>query len=168
MYQIKINESIFEIEPDDELFSFVKLNGKPIDLDIEEFSNGTYSVIKEKKTYNVQVLKSNYKEKTFVIKVNGTRYIVNAKDQYDIILKNLGLSAASETSVKALTAPMPGKVLELLIKPGSSIKKNDPLIILEAMKMENILKASSDGIIESIKVKIGDSVEKNEVLISFK
>ena len=79
-----------------------------------------------------------------------------------------GLSGAAGILSKVLKAPMPGKVLELKVKPGNPIKKNEPLIILEAMKMENILKASADGIIDSIEVNVGNSVEKNEVLIRFK
>jgi len=169
MYQIEIQGRVYKIELNNDDHSyFGKLNGKSFEIAIKDFNNRTFSVIKENKSYSVQVLKANYDDKTFVIKVNGARYQVKAKDQYDIILKDLGLSGTSGTLSKVLKAPMPGKVLELKVKPGNAIKKNEPLIMLEAMKMENILKASSDGIIDSIKVKIGDSVEKNEVLISFK
>ncbi|HIA36230.1 MAG TPA: acetyl-CoA carboxylase biotin carboxyl carrier protein subunit [Flavobacteriales bacterium] len=168
MYQIKIQGKVYQIELDDEQSNVAKVNGKSATHDIKNLGNGMYSVIKENKSYTVQVLKSNYEDKAFDIKVNGAKYKVKAKDRHDIILKELGLSGASGTKTKDLKAPMPGKVLELKAGLGDKIKENEPLIILEAMKMENILKASADGIIDAIEVKIGDSVEKNEVLIRFK
>ncbi len=168
MYQIKIQGKDYQIELDDEHSNVGKINGKSTTHDIKNLGNGMYSVIRENKSYSVQVLKANYGDKTFDIKINGTKYKVKAKDKHDIILKELGLSGATGTISKDLKAPMPGKVLELKIKSGDSIKKDESLIILEAMKMENILKASDDGIIDVIEVNIGDSVEKNEVLIRFK
>jgi len=54
-----------------------------------------------------------------------------------------------------------------LVKAGDSIAKGDGLIVLEAMKMENVLKSPDDVIIKSIEVEIGKSVEKNQVLIEF-
>lgn len=168
MYQIKIQGKEYQIELNEEHSNAAKINGKTAVQDIKNLGNGLFSVIKDNKSYAVQVLKANYEAKTFEIKINGTKYSVKAKDKHDIILKELGLSGAAGTISKDLKAPMPGKVLELKTKPGDSIKKDEPLIILEAMKMENILKASADVTIDSIEVKTGDSVEKNEVLIRFK
>jgi biotin carboxyl carrier protein len=60
---------------------------------------------------------------------------------------------------------MPGLVLKVLVTEGQEFKKGDNLLVLEAMKMENILKAPTDGIVKSIKIKPGDKVDKNEVLL---
>jgi biotin carboxyl carrier protein len=60
---------------------------------------------------------------------------------------------------------MPGLVLKVLVEEGKEFKKGDNLLILEAMKMENILKAPADGKVKSIKIKPGDKVEKNEILL---
>ena len=62
---------------------------------------------------------------------------------------------------------MPGKVLDILIKKGQAVAKGDGLIILEAMKMENLLKAEQDGTIKSVNVSVGEAVEKNNILIDF-
>jgi acetyl/propionyl-CoA carboxylase alpha subunit len=62
---------------------------------------------------------------------------------------------------------MPGLVLDIRVIEGQKISKNDPIIVLEAMKMENILKATSEGIVKKINIKKGDKVEKNQVLVSF-
>jgi len=62
---------------------------------------------------------------------------------------------------------MPGLIIDLKIKAGDTVKSGDQLLILEAMKMENIIKSPGDGIVKFIKVKKGDSVEKGQVLLEF-
>ncbi len=66
-----------------------------------------------------------------------------------------------------LKAGMPGKVIEIFVKPGEIVKANKPLLIMEAMKMENEMRAASDVKIKKICIKQGDSVETGAVLIEF-
>lgn len=75
---------------------------------------------------------------------------------------------ASTGGSKNITCPMPGSILRILVKPGDKVKKGDVLIILEAMKMENEIFASSDEIIASIDVKEGTTVNTGDVLVTFK
>jgi biotin carboxyl carrier protein len=70
-------------------------------------------------------------------------------------------------SAKEIKAPMPGLIFDIKVKEGDEVKKGDPVLILEAMKMENILKSPGDGTVKKIKIKKGESVEKNQVLIQF-
>lgn len=70
-------------------------------------------------------------------------------------------------SDRELKAGMPGKVIEIFVKPGDVVKANKPLLIMEAMKMENEMRASSDVKVKEICVKQGDSVESGQVLIRF-
>ena len=62
---------------------------------------------------------------------------------------------------------MPGVVLDIKVKEGDSVKKEDSLVILEAMKMENVLTSPMDGVVSSIEVKEKETVEKNTLLIKF-
>ena len=66
-----------------------------------------------------------------------------------------------------LKAPMPGRVLEILVNEGDSVVEGDGLIVLEAMKMENVIKSNREGVLKSIQTTVGDSVEKNAILLSF-
>jgi biotin carboxyl carrier protein len=66
-----------------------------------------------------------------------------------------------------LKAGMPGKVIEIFAKVGDAVKANKPLLIMEAMKMENEMRSSSDVVIKEICVKQGDSVESGQTLIKF-
>ncbi|MEI8280127.1 MAG: acetyl-CoA carboxylase biotin carboxyl carrier protein subunit, partial [Bacteroidota bacterium] len=67
--------------------------------------------------------------------------------------------------VESIKAPMPGMILKILVEAGQQINKGDGLIILEAMKMENILKAGSTATVKAIKVTERTAVEKGAVLI---
>ena len=105
--------------------------------------------------------------KAFSLKINGQLLELAAKDHYDILLEQMGMSATNAARASKLKAPMPGKVLDVLIKTGQVVTKGEGLIILEAMKMENMLKAEQEGTIKSVNVSVGDVVEKNNILIEF-
>ncbi len=77
------------------------------------------------------------------------------------------MNNAASGKLGDLKSPMPGLVIKILVKEGDEIKKGDSLIVLEAMKMENMLKAQGDGIVKAIKVQPGNAVVKGEILISF-
>lgn len=73
------------------------------------------------------------------------------------------LSAVPEKG--AISAPMPGKVIAALVKPGDSVRKGDPLVILESMKMEVAVRADRDAAVEEILVKEGSSVRRGQGLV---
>ncbi len=135
------------------------------DLDIAPMSDGRYHVLKDNISYHVEILYTDYNTKTFTIKVNGAVYEVQLADQYDQLVNRLGLAALAHHKVREIRAPMPGLVLDISVEAGQEVQKGDPLLILEAMKMENVLKSPGDGIVKTILVKKGEAVEKNFLLI---
>ncbi|WP_203292230.1 biotin/lipoyl-containing protein, partial [Maricaulis parjimensis] len=68
---------------------------------------------------------------------------------------------------KLVVSPMPGLVVTVEVTEGQEVKTGEPLIIVEAMKMENVLRAETDGIIKSVKVQAGNSVAADELMIEF-
>ncbi|MEW5795560.1 MAG: biotin/lipoyl-containing protein [Candidatus Zixiibacteriota bacterium] len=80
--------------------------------------------------------------------------------------KAAGKSSPS-TSETSFRAPMPGLVVQIRVQPEQEIKVGDPLIVIEAMKMENILKARTAGVVRSVPVAVGKSVEKGDILVEF-
>jgi biotin carboxyl carrier protein len=106
-------------------------------------------------------------EKSYKIKVNGNVYTVALKDKFDLLLQSMGMDALAAKKVNDLKAPMPGLVLDIRVKVGDVVKKGEPLVVLEAMKMENILKATNDVVIKKIAVEKGNAVEKNQLLLLF-
>jgi biotin carboxyl carrier protein len=72
-----------------------------------------------------------------------------------------------EKDPKMITAFIPGTIVDIFVKKGSKVKEGDDLLILEAMKMRNILKAPFDGKIKALKVKVNDMVAKEQLLLEF-
>ena len=85
----------------------------------------------------------------------------------DELIKSMGIERGRTKVVNAIKAPMPGLILEINVSVGQEVKENDPLLILEAMKMENCFLSPRDGIIKSIAVEKGNAVEKGQLLIEF-
>jgi biotin carboxyl carrier protein len=165
MFKVKVN-SIAEHQIIFNLQNQVIVDGKPIDWDQIEIRNDCFHVIKDNKSFNVEVVDVNYPEKSFVIRVNGNIYTIGIKDRFDDLLHSLGMDKLNSGKVPEIKAPMPGMVLDVMVQEKQSIKKGEPFLVLEAMKMENILKAPSDGVINKIFITKGSKVEKNQVLIS--
>ncbi|WP_146088847.1 biotin/lipoyl-containing protein [Neolewinella xylanilytica] len=86
-------------------------------------------------------------------------------DNYDLLVERLGLSVNVEAATNEVTAPMPGLILEVLVEVGQEVTGGTPLLVLEAMKMENVLKADGEGTVKAIRVSKGDAVDKRQLLI---
>lgn len=165
MYKLNINEQVnYEAERKGDKLS---VNGNDVLADIAQLSASTFHVINNLKSYNVEVVSFNHSEKTAEIKVNNNTYNITAKDQFDILLDKLGLSSLNTAKVSEIKAPMPGLVLRVFVKEAMEIKKGDNLFVLEAMKMENIIKSPADVTVKNIKIKPGDKVEKGQILMMF-
>lgn len=143
------------------------LNDALIKGDIMKISPYQYHILHNNKSYNVDVVKLNVEEKSLVLKVNSVKFTLQLKDKYDELLHSLGLDNLAAKKVNEIKAPMPGMVLRVLVSEGDEVKKGDALLVLEAMKMENILKSPTDGIIKKIAAVKGVAVEKNQLLIQF-
>ncbi len=84
----------------------------------------------------------------------------------DLLRASLRPAGKGRGKAAQVRAPMPGMVLKVMVAEGDAVEKGTPLLILEAMKMENILKADADGVIEKVHVREGAAVEKGQLLIS--
>ncbi len=163
MYKVTINaKNTFEVEK--HKGNYV-LNNNSFELDVLPLSNGRLHVLKDNKSYSIDLVSFDKEKKEMEISINGAIISVSVKDQYDELLHKLGIDSLISSKIADIKAPMPGLVLQIMVKEADLIKKGDTLLVLEAMKMENSIKASGDGVIKSIKINKGDKVEKNQVLI---
>ena len=119
------------------------------------------------KKYKCKILKEDSSNQSFIIKINGHISSIRLIKSVEQTIEKLGINKNSQQNINVLKAPMPGLILEVLFKVGDKVKKGEPIIILEAMKMENILSSPTDAIIKELKVKPQQTVEKNNVLINF-
>lgn len=163
-YKAKVKGTGYDININNDLLA---LNEKNIEWDLIRIDAKRFHIIRGSKSYEAELVEIKKEEKIILLKINNKLFEVELKDQYDELLHNLGMDSVAANKLNDLKAPMPGMVLKVLVKEGDEIMKGDSLIVLEAMKMENMLKAAGNGKVKSIKVKISDKVEKNEVLIVF-
>jgi len=164
MFQTKINGKNFEVVKNDESFL---ISGEPFAWDIVKISEGYFHILYKNKSYRAEVVKADRATKTFQFKINGKIHAVEVKDKFDLLLEKMGMTNGAAAKINNIKAPMPGLVIDLKVKAGDAVKTGDPLLILEAMKMENILKSPGDSTIKNVKIKKGVSVEKGQVLIEF-
>ncbi|HEY9003911.1 MAG TPA: biotin/lipoyl-containing protein [Mucilaginibacter sp.] len=165
MYKLKINgNSEYKVEKSSDK---LLINDKEINADIQQLNEVSYHLINDLRSYNAEVVNFDKSTKTAQIKVNGNLYSVTAQDQFDILLDQLGMSAMNANKVSDIKAPMPGLVLKLFVSEGDHVKKGENLFVLEAMKMENIIKSPADVTVKLVKIKPGDKVEKGQVLLLF-
>lgn len=126
--------------------------------------DNTYRFLYKEKLYDIKVLDYNAEEKTYDLKINGFKTKVKQSNELDILIAQLGFNKPPKKELKEINAPMPGLVKEVFVKEGDAIAVGDNLFILEAMKMENIIKSSGEGTISKILVIQGEKVEKGTVL----
>lgn len=164
MYNARVNNNVFEIEVSEKEFS---VNGKTVTWDFIKIQEGYFHILFNNQSYRAEVVKIDIATKRFIIKINGRHYPVVLKDKFDVLLEKMGMNTNAAAKVNNVKAPMPGLIIDLKVKAGDRVKAGDTLLILEAMKMENIIKSPGDATVKSVKVRMGDSVEKNQVLIEF-
>lgn len=138
-----------------------------LQLDEIQLADSKFHVLKNNKPYLIEVVSTDLAAKKYSIKVNNSIYEVAIANELDQLIKAMGIEKGRTKVVNAIKAPMPGLILEINVSVGQEVKENDPLLILEAMKMENSFLSPRDGIIKSIAVEKGNAVEKGQLLIEF-
>jgi biotin carboxyl carrier protein len=156
-YKVKVNDSLsFDIDKE----SISKLDAVPTEAN-------HLHVLHHKKSYKAEIVSADFNQKQYTVKVNNNTYTVAIANDLDRLIKDLGFEVGLTKQVNAIKAPMPGLILEINVVVGQAVKENDPLLILEAMKMENSFLSPRDGVIKSIAASKGDAVDKGQLLIEF-
>ncbi|WP_034044783.1 acetyl-CoA carboxylase biotin carboxyl carrier protein subunit [Wocania ichthyoenteri] len=138
-----------------------------LSLDVLPVSESKFHILQHNKSYNSEIVETDFNSKSYQVKVNNNSYNIIISNDLDILIKDMGFTIGSTKHVNFVKAPMPGLILEIHVEINQEVKENDTLLILEAMKMENIITSPRDGVIKSISVNKGDAVEKNQLLIEF-
>ena len=161
MFDAKVNDQ-FEFSVDGFL-----LNGKPAELDLEQSDASTFHVLYEGGSYNLFLEEINKEEKTVVLRVNGKKATVKLSSELDQLLKKLGMENLGAKKLSNVKAPMPGLIHSVHVAEGDEVQKGDQLLILEAMKMENVIKSPTDGVIAKVHADPGSTVDKGALLVTF-
>jgi acetyl/propionyl-CoA carboxylase alpha subunit len=146
----------------------ITIDGQVYSPDIRQIGERWYHCINGTGSYQVALLEADYARKLFVFDLRGQRVTVQLRNDLDLLVEKLGMAQAAEAVVREIAAPMPGLIVGLSVEAGQTIEDGDSVLTLEAMKMENVIKSPVSGTVEAVHVQVGDSVEKKQVLVSFK
>ena len=153
-YLITVNEEELQFNSSDvDTLDSIKVNAKNL------------HVLDNNSAFEVEIVHSDFLNKTLSLSVNGNIYEVKLEDEYDQQVKKMGLLAVTTQKLNEVKAPMPGLIVDVMVEVGQEIVEGTPLLVLSAMKMENIILAQGEGIIKSIEIKKDDAVEKGQVII---
>ncbi|MGB0423797.1 MAG: biotin/lipoyl-containing protein [Flavobacteriales bacterium] len=145
----------------------VMVDGKRFHYETRKIKDNYFVLSLTGREFHIEVRELNSALKTADLRVNSKKMTVSLTDEFDSLLKKMGMERGKATETKELKAPMPGLVLSVEVSAGTAVEKDQPLLILEAMKMENVIKSPREGTIAKVNVKKGQAVEKNELLIAF-
>lgn len=151
----------------DESFDFKLSKDTIASLDLIKTGENTFHLLKNGVSYHIKILDSNFNKGTYTISVNGSEHKASIRTPLDELIEKMGFAITGGKNVDSIAAPMPGLILDILVEEGQEVNKEDQLIILEAMKMENIITSPRDGVIKKISVSKGDAVDKKQLLIEF-
>jgi len=130
------------------------IGGNNYDVEVKKFDSGKARIEVNGTCYNVELHKQEQTTKTPIL----VRSKVKNPAGSHVIKK-------SDSGGFKIKAPLPGNIMQIMVKAGDTVSKDDPLLIYEAMKMENKLLAEKDGTIKSINVAAGDAVLQDDVLM---
>lgn len=164
MFTVTIQNNQYSVEKTDKA---INVNNQPINWDLKWISERKIHLIHSNQSMEAELISLDHEGKTLTIRLNSRTVTLELKDRFDLLLEKMGMDISSTSAITEIKAPMPGLILDLKVKLGDEVKKGDTVVVLEAMKMENIIKSPGDGIVKAIKVSLNESVEKNQVLIQF-
>ena len=160
IYEVKIESKSYRVELVRRGTGWsCKLDGHDFPFDVTSLENGLLSVLVEGKSYEVRQEVAG--AETSVV-VGHERYKATVRDPRSLRSRKSGDDSAQ--GPKKIVAPMPGKVVRIVAPPGTEVEAGQPVLVIEAMKMQNELKAPKKGKVRRITVTEGAAVEAGQTL----
>ncbi len=160
-YLAQIDGITFEIDiaPDGSM----TLDGEPVEADLLQVDPlGLYSLLMNHKSYELVV---EEQPRGYRVTVGAQTFDVDVADERQLRMESARANVSAGDGDLPITAPIPGLVVKVLAEEGQAVEVDAPLVILEAMKMENEIRAPRAGVVKHIAIEVGQSVEGNAVLM---
>ena len=141
----------------------IKYQGKLVDIKLREDPNGFSYIVWKNKKYMLDVIEKN--QNRYTVMVNGVWHSFTVETPISLKRRKFLEEQGESSSTVSIEAPMPGKIIDILVEEGAEVKEGEPILILEAMKMQNEIASHVTGVVQSISVKKNDSVMKDDVLM---
>lgn len=143
----------------------ILINGVVAEVDVEYddiFEGKPFTLVVDQSPYEIYLQKYKNLYRVFL---NGRAIDVTVEDERTRQLRQFVRKADSHEGRVCICAPMPGLIAAVMVDKGETVKKGQPLLIIEAMKMENEIRATSSGVVARIAMNSGQAVEKDTVLM---
>lgn len=157
LFAVSKRKNIFEIKDFNAKTPIInekKVSLKLIGNDVVEFNGKKYQIELETKHQNY-----------YEILINGKCYTYSVETPFSIERKKMLENKEGESAFDEIISPMPGKIIEIFAEEGSEVHEGDPLLILEAMKMQNEILSPCSGKVTGVKIKKDQNVMKDELMI---
>ena len=135
--------------------------------DCVELKANQFHILYKNNSYVADLVSVDFSSKTVEIIINNRLYSVSLQDKFDLLLNQLGMTNEASNKENDVKAQCLEGVLDVLVSAGEAVSAGDGLLVLEAMKMENIIKSTRQGTIKAISVVANENVEKNTILLSY-
>lgn len=175
-YVASVGQNTFEIKRLSQ--QLLEIDGKEVDFDFKPLHGCSFSLILGGRSYvvehvtNGEAVQTKIRDtdgllgETVVVGINGREYAVLVDDDRSVLFKKFVTKTHTGSGAHVVRAPMPGLISRIEIQVGEEVSKGRGLLVLEAMKMENEIRAIGSGRVKAIHVEKGKPVEKGEPLIT--
>ena len=141
----------------------IKYKGEKVKIRLSEDPNGFSYIVWKNRKYMLDIIEKN--QNRYTVMVNGVWHTFTVESPFSLKRKKMLEKQEGVSTSESIIAPMPGKIIDIFVEEGAEINTGEPLLILEAMKMQNEITSPIDGIIRKISIKKNDSVMKDDLLI---
>lgn len=141
----------------------IRYKGEKVKIKLYEDPNGFSYVVWKNKKYPVDIIEK--KQNKYTVMLNGVWHTFSVETPFSLKRKKFLQSKEGESATLSIEAPMPGKIVEVLVEEGSEVNAGEAILILEAMKMQNEISTPVNGIIKKIAIRQNDSVMKDDLLM---
>ena len=142
----------------------ISVDGKIYDIDVVMSESGFCSIIYQGRSYNAESVR--HSEGKYTITTHFRNFDIELSNPQKKYLR--GRQSSTDEVQETITSPMPGKIIKIMVAENQEVKQGDPLIVVEAMKMQSTYTAAQNAIVEKVHIDEGDSVTRDQLLITFK
>ena len=161
-YVVEVNGERVEVDVDG---ARVTVNGETVAVRLDDVEGTPVSLLRVGDGEHRVVARRGASRGRYSLSLDGHRYEVEALDERTRAVRDLSAASAKSTGPAPVIAPMPGLVVRVSVAPGDQVQAGQGVVVMEAMKMENELRASAAGTVRAVRVTAGTAVEKGAVLV---
>ena len=162
--KVESQEKCVEVEEKDGIY-LVTIDGRTRVVDCRHAGHRDYlSLIIDNRSHLVESAPVRFEQGTYYANIDGRRYDVEVLDER-LVAARQASAKVTEAGPYVVASPMPGLIVDVRVKVGDAVKAGSPVVIMEAMKMQNELVSEIDGVVKAINVRTNETVDSQAALI---